>query len=225
MAQDTRQRLLDAAERLFGSRGFAETSLRALTQEAGANLAAVHYHFGSKEALFRAVVERLVGSVNRERIRLLDELESGDVEPTLEDVMRAFLGPALDLGTRDDAEGERVRKLMGRIRFEGDSIDEEMVEVFREVEQRFGPAMRRAAPDLPPETFFWRLHFTIGVMCSTLFNPNQIRVLSRGACDPADVDDVLEQMVRFVSAGFAASAVEKPAGAAPAGPGAAGGAA
>ena len=203
MTQDTKQRLLDAAERLFGSHGFAETSLRALTQEAGANLAAVNYHFGSKEALFQAVVERLVGWVNRERIRQLDELEMGGRQPSVEELMRAFIGPALDLG-RDDEQSERMRKLMGRIRFEGDSTDEQMAEVFREVEQRFGPAFRRAAPHLSEEAFFWRLHFTIGVMCSTLFNPGQIRVISRGACDPADADETLEQMVRFVTAGFEA---------------------
>ena len=203
MTQDTKDRLLDAAERLFGTHGFAETSLRTLTQQAGTNLGAVNYHFGSKEALFQAVVERLVGSVNRERLRRLDELEAGGRQPELEELMRAFLAPALDLGRRDE-QAARVRQLMGRIRFEGGATDEQIAEVFREVEQRFGPALRRAAPHLRPEAFFWRLHFTLGVMCSTLFNPDQVRTISRGVCDPADLEETLEQMVRFVTAGFAA---------------------
>ncbi|MFT5049496.1 MAG: AcrR family transcriptional regulator [Chlamydiales bacterium] len=207
---DTQQRLLEAAERLFGSLGFAETSLRALTGAASTNLAAVNYHFGSKEGLFKAVVERVVAPVNRERLRLLDELEgrSGGQTPNIEDVLRAFFGPALAVGTRPDAEGERMRKLMGRIRFEGTPLDESVHEVFNEVEARFGPVFMRALPHLAPKGLFWRLHFALGVMCSTMFNPNQVQLISNGLCDPTDVQDALDQMVRFVSAGFMSADVE-----------------
>jgi len=208
---DTRQRLLEAAERLFGSLGFAETSLRALTSAAETNLAAVNYHFGSKEGLFKEVVQGVVAPVNRERLRLLDELESrsetGD-SPQLDEILRAFFGPALALGTRPDAQGERLRKLMGRIRFEGSAVDESVHEVFEEVEGRFGPAFMRALPHLSPKGLFWRLHFALGVMCSTMFNPNQVQLISDGLCNPTDVQETLDQMVRFVSAGFVAADVE-----------------
>ena len=202
MASDTKSRILDAAERFFGSLGFAETSLRALTREAGTNLAAVNYHFGSKEGLFRAVVQRLVGSLNEERLRRLAELEGRAETPSLEELMRAFLGPALELGADGD-RGERMRQLMGRLRFEGGPTDEPLREVFREVEERFGPALRNALPHLEPKTFFWRMSFTLGVMCSTLFNPRQVHVISRGACEP-DVEEALDQMVSFVAAGLRA---------------------
>ena len=61
---DTRERLLDAAKYLFAQRGVDATSLRHITAEAAANLASVNYHFGSKEALFRAVFVRRIGPVN-----------------------------------------------------------------------------------------------------------------------------------------------------------------
>jgi AcrR family transcriptional regulator len=70
-SKDTKERILDAAERLFAAHGFAGTSLRAVTKEAGVNLAAVHYHFGTKEDLLRAVLSRIVIPVNRERLEML----------------------------------------------------------------------------------------------------------------------------------------------------------
>ena len=61
---ETRTRLLDSAEQLFAERGIDATSLRAITTAAGANLASVNYHFGSKDELFREVVSRRIGPVN-----------------------------------------------------------------------------------------------------------------------------------------------------------------
>ena len=76
----TKDRILDSAERLFARDGFEATSLRAITAEANVNLAAVNYHFQSKEALVQAVIGRRMGPVNAQRIALLDacEAEAGD---------------------------------------------------------------------------------------------------------------------------------------------------
>src|SRR5678809_546336 len=71
----TKTRILDAAERLFVEHGFEATSLRSLTSAAGVNLAAVNYHFGSKEELFQAVLTRRLDPMNQERIELLEKLE------------------------------------------------------------------------------------------------------------------------------------------------------
>src|ERR671910_3594384 len=73
---ETKEKILDAAERLFAAHGFAGTSLRSVTKEAGVNLAAVHYHFGNKEDLLRAVLGRIVIPVNRERLEMLEQVEA-----------------------------------------------------------------------------------------------------------------------------------------------------
>ena len=77
---ETREKILDTAERLIGEQGYAATSLRQIITEAGVNLAAVHYHFGSKEELLDAVVMRKAGPVNEARLAALDlvEQEAGD---------------------------------------------------------------------------------------------------------------------------------------------------
>src|SRR5215208_668302 len=89
----TREGLLDAAEDLFSELGIQAASLRAITQRAGANLAGVHYHFGSKQGLVRAVFKRRLEPLNRERLDLLGacEREGAGVEA----VLRAFIAPLL----------------------------------------------------------------------------------------------------------------------------------
>src|SRR3954463_9505406 len=99
----TKTRILDAGERLFVEHGFEATSLRQLTAAAAVNLAAVHYHFGSKEELFQAVLTRRLDPMNVERIALLErvEREAGGKPATCEKVLFAMLAPALRLA-RDE---------------------------------------------------------------------------------------------------------------------------
>src|ERR1017187_9526216 len=94
---DTRQKILDAAERLFGEQGYVATSLRHIIAEAGVNLAAIHYHFGSKEELLDQLVMRKAGPVNEERLALLDhyEAEAGAMPVPVDKILRAFLEPPL----------------------------------------------------------------------------------------------------------------------------------
>src|SRR5690242_16020319 len=93
---DTRERLLNAAERLFAERGFNGVSTRMITEEADANSAAMHYHFGTKAALIRAVFERRLGPINEQRERLMAEaLENTPPDPAR--VLTAFIGPTLAL--------------------------------------------------------------------------------------------------------------------------------
>src|ERR1051325_3683820 len=103
---DTKTRILDAAESLFVEHGFEATSLRQLTAAAGVNLAAVNYHFGSKEVLFQAVLTRRLDPMNQERIELLEALEreAGAKPASCEKVLFAMLIPALRLA-RDEKRG------------------------------------------------------------------------------------------------------------------------
>ena len=89
----TKQRILNAAEKLFADHGFAAASLRRVTADAGVNLAAVNYHFGSKESLIEEVFRRRLDELNANRIKSLEQIE-GQASTTLEDVLDAFAGPA-----------------------------------------------------------------------------------------------------------------------------------
>ena len=99
---DTKEKILDTAERLIGEQGYAATSLRHVIAEAGVNLAAVHYHFGSKEGLLDAVVTRKVTPVNLTRLTRLERLEAeaggGPVE--VEKILESFLLPTVEVAAR-----------------------------------------------------------------------------------------------------------------------------
>src|ERR1700676_2745157 len=112
---ETKQRILDSAERLFADRGFEATSLRSIIADAKVNLAAVHYHYHSKDALLDAVILRRVSPVNRERLRMLDDCEriAEGTAPSLESVLEAFLGPPFRLGS--DPSSKTFLRLIGRI--------------------------------------------------------------------------------------------------------------
>ena len=108
---DTKCKILDVAERLFAEQGYAATSLRHIIAEAGVNLAAIHYHFGSKEELLDGLVARIAVPVNADRIARLDRLEAeaGDAMPAVEAILEAFLMPAAEMARQHPESGEKNR--------------------------------------------------------------------------------------------------------------------
>src|SRR5438045_7607516 len=118
---DTKQRILDSAERLFAEHGFEGTSLRTIIADAKVNLAAIHYHYRSKEALLDAVIFRRLEPINRERLRLLAECEAGVGPLSLEGVLEAFFAPAVRVGA-DPICGKIFCRLIGRIFSEEKSL-------------------------------------------------------------------------------------------------------
>ena len=208
IATDTKQRILDVAEEMFADRGFGGTSLRSIIAAAEVNLAAVHYHFGSKEALLEAVIVRRLEPLNRERLKLLDECErhAGKSGPSVEQILEALLAPPIRF-IRTTPEGSLYGKLLGRMHSEpGELFTAIAKKHFVNVLHRFQTALRRALPGLPAEDFFWRLHFTIGAMAHTLTRPDLLKIMSGGLCRSADAKTAIPQLIDFLSAGFRASA-------------------
>ena len=204
-AGGTKARILDTAEQLFAEHGYEGTSLRVLTARAGVNLAAVHYHFGSKQGLFRAVFARRIAPINAERLARLAVLEARGSErpPSSEELLEAFLAPAVRLMSEGES-GQRFLQLVGRMRSATGESAEGMREIFREVEARYAPAFLGAAPHLSMKDLFWRVFFVIGAMCHTLADPQRMRVTTGGLCDATDHDEYLRQLVAFAAAGLRA---------------------
>lgn len=145
----TRERLIEAAVRLFGERGIEATSLRALTDTAGSNIAAVNYHFGSKEGLLRAVIDQTMRAVNDERALRLDELESAAQPVSIAALVRAFVEPGVGLTEGHGHRGPDVARFIGRVMSEPDTrVRQIFAEQVESVEGRYLAAFRRALPDL-----------------------------------------------------------------------------
>jgi AcrR family transcriptional regulator len=203
----TKIQILDAAEQLFANAGLEAASLRRIISLAGVNLAAVHYHFGSKEALVEAVLIRRLEPLNRERLRLLDveEDQAAGKPVSVEKIITALVAPALRLSRDQKEGGENLMRLLGRIfTVPNENIQQMLVKRFREVFERFAGALRRALPELPVEDFHWRFHFLIGAMGFAMCKSDHARIFSNQICDPDDVEGLIERLVVFVSAGLAA---------------------
>ena len=203
----TRERILDVAEGLFAEKGYAATSLRDITGEADANLASVNYHFQSKEGLLSAIIERFVGPVNRERLEILDALETeGDgAARDLDRLLRAFLAPAFTRWVGRGTEGARFMRLAGRMHSE---TDEQLRTIFlghfEEVVRRYGTAFRRAMPHLDEREVQLRTHFLVGAMAHTLLWSQNMPGPPFGRRKTIPPDEALESLVRFAAAGLGA---------------------
>jgi AcrR family transcriptional regulator len=195
---DTKSRILDTAEKLFGMNGFDGTSLRDITTAADVNLAAINYHFQSKDSLIDAIIARRIEPVNKKRLELLD---AAGTRPTVEQILRAFMAPVMEVKV------DALVPLIGRIL----SNPEVFVErVFHKhlapVSQRFIEALSKALPDLQPSEILWRLHFSVGVMTQTMLWGRIYPKITNGACDISDRGALVDRVVRFVAAGFRAPA-------------------
>ncbi len=195
---DTKVRILDTAEKLFGMNGFEGTSLRDITTAADVNLAAINYHFQTKDSLIDAIVARRIQPVNNTRLELL---EVAGPNPTVEEILTAFMAPVMQVKV------DAVVPLIGRIL----SNPEVFVErVFHKhlapVSQRFVEALSKALPELPPSELLWRLHFSVGVMTHTMLWGRIFPKITNGVCDISDREALVDRTVRFVAAGFRAPA-------------------
>ncbi|MES1243063.1 MAG: TetR family transcriptional regulator [Acidobacteriota bacterium] len=201
---DTRESLLDAAETLFSAHGIEAASLRQITQHAGANLAAVNYHFGSKDGLVRAVFSRRLRPLTEERIRLLEQADL-DAEDAIEQVLTAFLTPILRV-LKESPEGVRgFGRLMGRVFSEPSEEVRKMVfEEFRESIDRYLEAFRTILPHLEEAERMWRFHFVAGAMSHTIACTQMLERFSEGRCTASDPGEALRQMVTFLAAGLRA---------------------
>ncbi|MCB4770414.1 TetR family transcriptional regulator [Ancylobacter sp. Lp-2] len=190
----TRERILDAARDLFAEHGVQAVSLRELTSHAGVNLAAIHYHFGSKEALLAELFSRSSQPIVQWRLELLAKVRrEPDGRPVLEDVLEAFLRPALSSGRRQNATFVRLR---ARLALERNEATRRILrDTFDESSQEVIAAIAEALPDLPELELYWRFHFLIGSMFYTMADSGRIQSLSGGKCDPGNVEEVLARLV------------------------------
>jgi AcrR family transcriptional regulator len=205
---DTKEIILDTAERLFAERSYASVSLREITAEAGVNLAAVNYHFGSKDALLLAVFKRRAVDLNRERLNLLREAEAraGGGPAPLCDIIHALVCPPVRW-TQQPGSGQSVFiQFMGRARTDGTPEMRALMDKDVGHLHPFVNSLARTLPDLPKEEVYWRLHFTLALMHYTITDLRRLEAISGAVCDLGDTDALIARMIAFAVAGFEAPA-------------------
>jgi AcrR family transcriptional regulator len=197
MASDqTRTAILNAAERLYAERGFGDVTLRDIVAAADVNLAAVNYHFGSKDELIAELFVSRSLATNRERLNQLKMAEAaGDGRASIESVLRALVGPTL----RGCLGPERERSTASRfmIRASIESVPPIRRIKNREIDhlRKFAAAMRRSLPDCSQVDLYWTLHFALAMAHQTIRDSERLAKLSDGLCDLDDVEGIIERIV------------------------------
>lgn len=194
---DTRERILDAAERLFMAHGYEGTSMRQITGEAAVNLAAVNYHFGSKESLMREVFRRRLDWLNEERMRVLDALEreAGDQPVKPSAIVDAFFGTLLRMAADDAHGGLTFLRLLGRTLTEpSDFIRAFLAHEYQAVLDRYKEALFRALPDVPKAEIVWRFHFMLGATSYAISGTDALRLVTDWQLEPDETVDRLDRL-------------------------------
>ncbi len=207
---ETATRILDAAEGLFVELGLEATSLRLITQQAGVNLAAVNYHFRSKDALFEAVFARRFAPWASECLHQLDVLEAqiarGEAHIDVEAVVMCYVRPALAL-SKDPLRGGAVFvRLFSRVLVENHrQVRESLSRDWGHLVSRYTAALGRALPGLSDEEVDWRLHLGFSVMFHAFAGNDILKLFGRSAVSARDPDLIVKHLVPFVVAGIRAA--------------------
>jgi AcrR family transcriptional regulator len=201
----TREDILDAAEETFANGGYAGTSLREISRKAKVNQALLHHYFESKEGLFKAIFLRRGQQLSRERLELLNLLESRPgPPPKIEEIVRAYLLPAFDMKRRG-AGGTAFLKLQAQLFAEPAASSGELkAEVYEEMMRRYAIALGRAQPELDLKAAYWRLIFMIAAFNYTIAYSHNLEHLSGGICSSDDYEEAFAHMVPFLVSGLKA---------------------
>lgn len=205
VAINTKEKILNAAEKLFSAQGFNHTSLRQITSLAEVNLAAVNYHFGSKKELIKAVMSRYMNELSPNLSTTLSSVCQLE-KPTLIQVFSAFISPLISLNDFRDNGTAIFLLLLGH----GYSDSQGFLRWFLttrypEVIESFTMAVHKAYPKLSQEDMFWRLHFTMGTIVFTMSSSHALIDIARNDYQKTvTITNLIEKIIPYVAAGVAA---------------------
>jgi len=195
-SDQTRKAILEAAERLYADHGFADVTLRDIVAAADVNLAAVNYHFGSKDELIAELFVSRSLATNRERLNELRRAEQqGGGRAEIDAILRALVGPTLRGCLGPDQERSPAARFMIRASIEAVAPIRRIKN--REIDhlKKFAAAMRRSLPSCPDVELYWGLHFALAMAHQTIRDSERLTRLSEGLCDLGDVEAMIERIV------------------------------
>ncbi|MEO7066911.1 MAG: TetR/AcrR family transcriptional regulator [Rhodanobacter sp.] len=198
-SKSTKERILSAAEVLFAQRGFEGASLRQLTTAAGVNLAAVNYHFGSKDKLIEQVFRRRLDALNARRMSALERI-AGAPETTLEDVLDAYIRPALDL-SHDDSGALFMRVLARAFAEHDDALRQFLSENYGHVMRQFSAEFARLLPQLSKPELYWRFDLVTGALTHAMSGFGMIQ-RQKDVSEHQHREQTVHHLIRFALAGL-----------------------
>lgn len=206
-----KDRILDAAEALFASRGFYGVSLRDITSAAGVDVALIGYHFGTKRELFIAVFDRRAEVLNRERLERLNEarLAARPHMPTVEAIVAAFSTPLLERCAQGGGGWKNYFALVAYVNNSPEFGPLMMTHSFDPLVEKFVEALLEALPSAPAREVYWGYQFLTGALTLAFAETHRIDALSKGLCSASDFESIIERIPPFMASGFQALATRQ----------------
>ena len=201
----TKERILDAAETLFAQHGFGGTSLRQVTSQADVNIAAVNYHFGSKENLVNEVFRRRMDEMSGQRLARLRAAIEADAAD-LEGILAAFVEPPLAMAQDRHGGGAFIRVIARAYAEKNDSLRRFLSEQYGHVLREFAKAIAGCMPGLSKEELYWRLDFLAGSLTYAMADFGMIK-RPVGVSEQEHRQRAARELIRFAAAGFKAGKV------------------
>jgi len=164
--KDTKTKILCAAEKIFAEKGYHNTSLRDITSNAKVNIAAVNYHFGSKEKLFEELLKTRFDPINKIRMELLEQIinraEKNNSLPDLREVLESFFDPVMNLMEKDRNSRQFI-VILGAILHHPDfKLKKIFIKIIGPVAELYFQCICRALPEIDPEIILIRVQFALG---------------------------------------------------------------
>ena len=198
----TQDRILGAAEELFAQHGFAGTSLRQVTSRADVNIAAVNYHFGSKENLVNEVFRRRMDDMTALRLAQLKRALQ-DTPGQLQPILAAFVEPALAMSQDRHGGGAFVRVVARAYAEKNDGLRKFLSDHYGHVLREFGKAIAGCVPGLSKEELYWRLDFLAGALTYAMADFGLIK-RPTDVTEAAHRERAASELIRFAEAGIRA---------------------
>jgi AcrR family transcriptional regulator len=199
----SREKLIRSAEVLFAGKGFSEVSVREIAAHAGVNSALVGYYFRGKQALFNEVYRAQAAPLARERLSILASITRNGREPSVEEILRAWLLPWLQLG-KNQRENALHLRFTANLSGERWERTKKASPYMQRTHSAYIAALQKCLPHLSKKTLMWRLHFLVGAVAFGIRVPDPLLAFSNGECDPGNLEMTLSQILPYAAAGFSA---------------------
>ena len=205
--QETKARLLRTTETLFASKGVAGVTMRGVAEKAQTNLASVHYHFGSKEAMVLEMIQSKIEPINSKRRKRLVEAKVKFADKPLPniEIFRALIHPVGEEVEKQITNQNGIIEIISRSFTEpAEFLDKIQKRFFGELSQVFMTELKKSNPNANEEELYWNYHLAVSSMLGTLAQHRRMIDFSVGKYNQNAVSAMIDRLIIFVSNGFEA---------------------
>lgn len=205
--QETKARLLRTTETLFAFKGVAGVTMRGVAEKAQTNLASVHYHFGSKEAMVLEMIQSKIEPINSKRRKRLDEAKLKFADKPLPniEIFRALIHPVGEEVEKQITDQNGIIEIISRSFTEpAEFLDKIQKRFFGELSQVFMTELKKSNPNANEEDLYWNYHLAVSSMLGTLAQHRRMIDFSVGKYNQDAVSAMIDRLIIFVSNGFEA---------------------